>query len=33
MILELLRYKDDFFKANRNPKPYKLGGVERKDKK
>lgn len=29
MILELLRYKDDFFKANRNPKPYKLGGVEK----
>ncbi|MGN0585142.1 MAG: hypothetical protein ACI4JD_06785 [Ruminococcus sp.] len=27
MTLELLRYKDDFF--TRNPKPYKLGGVEK----
>lgn len=29
MTLELLRYPDDFFEVNRNPKPYALGGVEK----
>lgn len=29
MTLELLRHRDDFFEANRNPKPYTLGGVEK----
>ena len=29
MTLELLRYEDDFFEVNRNPKPYTLGGVEK----
>lgn len=27
--LELLRYPDDFFEVNRNPKPYTLGGVKK----